>query len=250
MLTYLLILIIGALAGFAAGVASFGFAIVNMLLLPFVLGIKAATLVTLMSSFTLYIFILYQAFVKEKVSFSMKLILMPITGSIIGRWIGAMVYIHMTPEMLMLSLSVFMVFINLWFFRWADKVTVRPTLAAGLGTGLLSGFFGGLNNVTGPPMVAYLHAVEKDPLRYTAHLQLIFMIGAIASLMVHILNGSVTRQITIYSGVGLIGVAFGTALGYWMYRKIDRRISVMIIRYFILFSSIVLITKTTLSYFK
>lgn len=248
MLTYLLVLLVCALAGFTAGVASFGFAIVSMLFLPLIIGIKTATLVTLVSSFALYYFILYPAFVKEKATFTPSLIIVPVIGSVIGRYLGATVYTYMTPESLMLSLAVFMVVINLWFFVLADRIQVKPTVAAGITAGLLSGFFGGLNNVTGPPMVAYLHAVEKDRIKYTAHLQLIFLIGGFTSLVVHAFNGNITTDVLQYSLVGVIGVSVGTATGYWMYRKLDHRKSTLVIRYFILFSSIVMILRTLLPY--
>lgn len=241
---YLIILIICTIGGFAAGMTSFGYAIICMVLMPLFVSVKTATLVTLTTSFVIYMVILYGSIIKMKVRLSISMIMIPMLGSLVGRFMGNRLFQNLTNLQLVLLLCVFMVLLNIYFFAFSNGFYLKKNNKNALIAGAICGLFGGLNNVGGPPMVAYMYSVEQDRIKYTSYLQIIFLVGALYSLQYHIRLGNITHDILSYTLVGGVGVALGTYAGYKYFKVINKEKLTVYIRNFIFVTSVVLIIKT------
>lgn len=248
-MTYVLVFLICMLGGFAAGVTGFGYAIICMVLMSLFLEVKTATLAALVSTFPLYLIILHQAVIKNRVRLDFRMIAVPLLGSITGRYFGVVVFEILSNQILMITLCVFMVILNIYFFFFSDRFKLKPTVANGVFAGLVSGFFGSLNNVGGPPMVAYMYSVEENRFKYTAYLQIIFGLGSLQSLIIHISVGNITESVLNLGIVGLMGISAGAGLGFKLFSRLDSKRLTMLIKCFILLSSLILIIKTFIDFY-
>lgn len=242
---YLLILLICMLAGFLSASISFGYAIICMILLPLVIDIKYAVLVTVFASIFLFSSIVIENLFIRKVRLKPSLVFIPAVILTIFRFVGMSLYTVFTSMQLVVILAVFMVTLNVYFLGFSNKVNIKPNFLSALITGILGGLFGGLYGISGPPLVAYYHSVEKDTLTYTTYVQLMFFFGCVTSIIFHISVGNVNMQVLKYTGAGSIGVIFGALTGYRLYKRINRQMLSKIIRLAILAMSIFLVVKTS-----
>ena len=58
-------------------------------------------------------------------------------------------------------------------------------------------------------IAAYYFAVEEENLKYSAYLQVVFLIGAIYAVLLHFSIGNITSTILTYSGMAIVGITFG-----------------------------------------
>lgn len=239
----LLIIIICIIAGFTAGITSFGYAIIASIMLPIFLSVKDSAIVISISAMGTYFMIFRNIFFQSKPKLDWRMFIIPMLASTLGRFIGTNVYQYLSERVLLVILCIFMAVLNIYFLGFFNRIKIKPTNINGGIAGAVSGFFGGLNNVSGPPMVVYYNSVEKDKIKRTAYQQFVFTYGAIYNLIFHISNGNITNNILQKSILGLIGASFGAYFGYKFYVKLQSDRLTKLVKVFILIGSIILVGK-------
>ena len=87
----------------------------------------------------------------------------------------------------------------------------RPAAPVDVGVGLVAGFFSGIAQVGGPPVVAYWLGTAKEPDLVRANIVLYFAASALITCVSYVVAGLLTTQVI---GLALlIGPAYG--LGLW-----------------------------------
>lgn len=210
------------LGGFVQGASGFGYAIICMSLLPLVFDLMTSSLVILISSFAMYVNLMYNLFWKMEVRINFKLLLVPFVGIFIGRAIGVYLLTYSEEKMLIIPLCALLVLLALYFIYYANKISITPSKRNGFLAGLASGVFGGLFNISGPPIVAYYFAAIEDKNQYNLYVQTLLLMGALCSFAFHISLGNITERIWIPTFISSLGAAIGTICGFKLFKKINK----------------------------
>lgn len=212
-----LIILIAILSALIQGCTGFGFSIIAMSLLPQVMPYKYASMVTAISSIIMIMAITLK--LRRFVNF--KLMLYPLISSTFTSFVGVFALMSGSDMFMRRLLGLVLLLMSVFFIFYNDKIHISPTPINGFIVGAISGFFSGLFNLGGPPMVAYFLSATKDKMEYNATLQCYFVFNGAVILALHLLMGNFNSQIAQYSGIALVGVVIGTLIGYSIFRKIS-----------------------------
>jgi uncharacterized membrane protein YfcA len=221
------------------GSAGFGFSVIAIPLLSFILPVRMTVAITVF--FILgYTFLIAFRFRKL---IPWRMILIPLIVSVFGRAFGVFLLMNLDTAIIRLVWGVVLVLLSVYFVSISRKTRIEsssvrttqveptlveptlagPTLFGGIIAGLLSGIFGGMFNTGGPPLVVYFYSAFPDNRRYSAALQVTFFLGALASLVVHLAYGNITFQVLRFVGVGMTGVLLGTFVGVQILERLARK---------------------------
>ncbi len=114
-----------------------------------------------------------------------------------------------------------LVLLSIYFIFYSKKIRIKPNLRNGLIAGAIAAVFSGLFSVGGPPIAAYVIGTCDDKNEYTANIQTFFMLTTFYNTVLRILNGYITKEIWIVSGICLIAALAGVFVG----RRIISRIN-------------------------
>jgi len=220
MTDYILIFTIVFAGSVIQGAASFGFSILVMSLLPFILPLRMSAALSAISAF----FIGFYVCLKIKKNLQIKYIITPLAISLIVLPIGAYM-LNVCDEVFLKKLlgSVIILFTIVTIFNPGQRVNLKPTMSSKIITGTISGLFAGMFNIGGPPMVFYYLGTIKDNLSYKAALEFTFAVTALVSIGFHIYYGNIQPAITGYVLLCLVASITGTALGLKVFVRLDEK---------------------------
>ena len=116
---------------------------------------------------------------------------------------------------------------------WVLILEPRQKPAAELGFGVVSGFFGGLSGVWGPPMVMYLTALQTPKQEQVRVQGVAFGLGGILLLLAHLQSGVVNAQTGPFSLALCVPALLGMWLGLRLQDNLDqalfRRITLLVL---------------------
>jgi uncharacterized membrane protein YfcA len=88
-------------------------------------------------------------------------------------------------------------------------------------SGAIGGLYGGLSGVWGPPVMAYLIAVDTAKHDMVRILGVVFLIGAVAMVGGHAASGVLTAQSMTFSAMLVLPAMLGLAVGYRVQDRLD-----------------------------
>lgn len=106
----------------------------------------------------------------------------------------------------------------------AGKVLVLPVARRRRGqwlSGAVGGLYGGLSGVWGPPVMAYLIAVDTGKRDMVRILGVVFLIGAVAMVGGHAASGILTVPSLSFSALLVVPAVLGLSLGYRVQDRLD-----------------------------
>jgi uncharacterized membrane protein YfcA len=178
MLTLLIAVAVLTLAGFTQGLTGFGFGLVSMSLLPFVLPVKDATTVLAPLNVITCATTLYA--VRRHLRWRRSLPL--VAGSGVGIPLGVFALVQLDAGVLIRALGAFMVLFALVDLAGSKRWRIRLPAASAFPVGVVSGSLGGAFNAGGPPLIAYTYAQPWTKEEIIATLQLVFGVSALLRL--------------------------------------------------------------------
>ncbi|TCP40531.1 sulfite exporter TauE/SafE family protein [Rhodovulum marinum] len=98
---------------------------------------------------------------------------------------------------------------------------VRHRLRAEVGLGLLSGVFGGISGVWGPPVIAYLLSVNTEKVEMVRVQGVVFLLGAVMLLVAHLGSGVLNAATLPFSAALVVPAALGMWLGFRVQDRLD-----------------------------
>lgn len=233
-------------SGYVQAAASFGYAMIAMIAISLVLPVKEAAVIILISSIPTYIILFYYIFWQKHVKIKLEYFLYPLLGNLVGRYIGVDWFQRLSNEMLLNIFCIFMIIINIYFWFFMGRIEIKPTKANGAVAGLVGGIFGSIYNISGPPIVAYYQAAEKDKYARMGYQQIIFMVGSAITGFFHYHNGNIKSGLLGICLAGIVGTIIGVIAGFKTYEKLKVEQLRFIIRVLILVFSIVLTANNIL----
>lgn len=208
---------LGALSQSSIG---FGYAIIAMSIIPFFMPVKTAAIVILGPA----MFSMAALAFRLRHHINYRMFLLPLPAIIAGRTLGIFSLQYLEDQVVRLFLGGILIILSLYFFFLHDRIHLKANLATASGAGLLSGFFGGLANMSGPPLVIYYISALKTKEEYLSTLQISFFTGAVYTMATHVFYGNVTPPVMRYWVAGLAGTALGSYLGFKIFKRIERRV--------------------------
>jgi len=137
-------------------------------------------------------------------------------------------------------LGIVLILTGIWFAFFKDRIRIGTSIPWQAGAGFLSGIMGGFFGMQGPPAVLYFISSEPSKEEYMAMTQTYFLIGNAMMTIVRGANGFVTAHVGKCWIFGLAGVAAGTLLGSWAFRKIPGKVFPYIVYSYICISGVII----------
>jgi len=114
------------------------------------------------------------------------------------------------------------VFVSLQIIGWIPHIPARLATKIQAPVGLISGFFGGLSGVWGPPILLYLLS-QKTPKTEMIRVQGIsFLVGAVVLTGAHLQSGLLNKITTPLSIWMIIPAIAGMAIGFKVQDRLDQ----------------------------
>lgn len=192
-LPLLAMLLAAALAGLARGFSGFGSALIFVPLASAVLEPRlAAPLLVLADNATAFPLVpaAWRAAARREVACLTA-------GALLGTPVGAWLLLRMDPVAMLALLA------SGWRYHG------RPALPLSLAVGAGSGFFSGLAQMGGPPVVAYWLGGAIPAAKVRANIVLFFATSGVVSMMVYLFAGLLTGQVLVLAALMAPGYALG-----------------------------------------
>lgn len=217
-LKIILLILVGAGAGFVQRVSGFGLGIFAMLFLPYLMPSHAvASSVSCLFSCGTSVY--NGVKFRRDVSFRT---LLPLMGAAL---LTIPVGVHFSddlPEKLLTGLlGAVLIVLSIYFLFFSQRVHIRPTAVNGVLAGGIGGLLNGLFSTGGPPVVLYLVHATPDKQTYFATIQFYFAVTNIYATAVRVINGIITRETLLYAAVGMVGCAIGNSVGGRVFDRLN-----------------------------
>jgi len=214
----IILLLIVTAASFTQRVTGFGFGIVVMTVLPYLLPSfgEATALSGLLAIFTSLVPALR---VRRFLPWG-KLWLILLSFLLVS-WMAVRLVTRVDGRLLKHILGGVLVALSLYFMFVSGKIRLRPSVPVQLGMGSLSGLMGGLFAMQGPPAVIYFLGCARGKGEYLALTQWYFLIGNVAMTFFRAGNGLATGVVLKMWCIALPGVFLGLWLGARVYARLD-----------------------------
>ncbi|MCU0915531.1 MAG: sulfite exporter TauE/SafE family protein [Planctomycetes bacterium] len=208
---YLLIPVVLGLAAMVQGATGFGFGLLALAILGNALNVQFASVMLAVPTLCINGLILWRL----RSHFRWSGVAPLLVGVLIGVPLGVAFLIHADPRIFTSLLAVLLIVSSL-----RDSIPGlhgRPwhSVYVGLPCGIFSGALSGGFGAGGPPLVAFLtsQANEFDRFRFSATLQFLFAVSAVARVVELGRRGIFTKDILIQSGIGTAVAIVGALIG-------------------------------------
>lgn len=216
-LTWIIVAVFAFAGGFVQTVSGFGGAIVMMLAFPYFFPLKQAP--ALASAIGLGVSGSLMVTFFKKIDW--KKCLVPTIIYTALSQITIFLIPYMNVNLMGVIYGVFLIFIALWYFFAAGKVSLKGTFGMLFST-FVSGIACGLFGIGGPLMAVYYSDIIADKTTYLATIQFNFFFGNLISFISRIINGIYTVDLVKYTLFGFVFIWLGRQAGLKVLGKIDR----------------------------
>ncbi len=208
-MTLLIIVLITAFfAGLIQGVTGFGAGIVMMSAIPYVINLPKAAAITNAVAVVLTIIMAYQ----YRNQIKLKLLLAPTLFYIIGSTLAIHLSKGYDSRFLKIIFAVFLIGLALYFWKFAEKVSIKANFLTMFLCGVVSGICDGLFAIGGPLMVLFFLAVTDSQEEYLANLQTVFLISGLYNLFFRAIQGILTVDLLPLIVLGIISIIIGLVI--------------------------------------
>jgi len=193
------------IAGLARGFSGFGAALIFIPLASTVIGPTTAAALLLVVDIVMASPLLPRALsIADRRNVGMMLI-----GTLIGVPAGTFVLTQADPIAIRWTIAALVLaMLTLLISGW--RYHGRPAAPVDVGVGMVAGFFSGVAQVGGPPVVAYWLGAAKEPELVRANIVLYFAVSALITCVSYVIAGLLTTKVI---GLALLtGPAYGLGL--------------------------------------
>lgn len=232
------IILLSVVASFIQRTTGFGFGIFIMTILPYLMPSygEATTLSGMLALTTSFaVAMKMRKFISWKRLLPVLLTFMIVSAAAVA----ALKYLD--DILLRRILGVVLILVSVYFITLSERIHIRPSIPAAVGTGTISGILGGFFGMQGPPVVLYFLNSEPDKDHYMAIAQCFFFIGNISMTISRACNGFLTTAVIEDYLLGLVGIIIGAGIGGIVYRHIPAKIFRYVVYGYIGVSGVVLL---------
>ena len=213
----LLIAAFAALSSFVQRVTGFGFGIVMMTMLPYVMPSYGEA--TALSGMLAACMAVVPAVQKRRHVRLKKLLPILLTFLVLS-FFSVKLLTVIDGHSLKRLFGVALILVSIYLFFFNDKVRLKPTLPVQISLGALSGALGGMFAMQGPPAVVYFMASSESKDEYIAATQWYFVTGNFMMTLFRWRSGFVTQPVLESALTALPAVALGLWIGARVYSRL------------------------------
>lgn len=213
-----LLVLIGMGGGFIQRVSGFGLGIFVMIFLPHFMPTHtaAAAISSLFSCGTsTYNAIKYHKDAKYKTAIPMM------CAALISIPVAVYFSSVVSGDIFKILLGAVLIILSIYFIFFNKRIKIKPTALNGVIAGTLGGTLGGLFSTGGPPAVLYLSQATANNIAYFATIQFYFAFTNIYATITRAASGSVTKEVLVYSAIGMVGCLLGDFIGKKVFDKLN-----------------------------
>ena len=208
------VILVALLASIAQSVTAFGFALISVPAMVFVLDVQDTVVVA--SLLALYSEVLLAYRVWDHVRWPTVGTMM--VGSWLGMPLGLVVLLRVPEEALRLVVG-FAVVVLAAALAAGLRITARG-LRTEFAVGAMSGVLATSTSISGPPVVAYLVGRGDNRDEFRGVMGVYLLTASIAAVGIFAIAGVITRDAFLLSLIGLPGVVAGNVIGSWLVNRI------------------------------
>ena len=209
------VILVALLASVAQSVTAFGFALISVPAMVFVLDVQDAVVVVSILALATEVLLAFRIWTDVRWRTVGRLLV----GSWVGMPIGLLVLVRAPEEALRLMVGVVAVVLASAIAA-GIRITARGA-ATEVVVGGAAGVLGTSTGMSGPPVVAYLVGRGEERDEFRAVLTMYFLIGSVTAVALFFAVGVVTKDALLLALAGLPAVYAGSVLGQWLAARID-----------------------------
>ena len=197
----------------------FGYGIVSVAVLPFVLPYPQAVALSSIGSGIMSAIVAIRN--HRKLRFD---VLWPctLTSSVIV--VAAVIFsVGKSNVVLTRVLGALLILLSLYFFFFSEKVRVKPTMVNGLVIGFISGVGAGFFSIGGPPVVVFLLSALDNKEEYRSTIAVQFTCSAIIGTVTRLIKGIITPQLLQTAAFSVIPIVLGIWAGGYFFRLMNEK---------------------------
>lgn len=218
-MTALLFILMAMLGTIVQTVSGFGFAIIAMMVFPFLTGnVTTAAAIAGMFALTNATLNIY----KYRASIDWKLVLLPFCAYMIWGTIALECAGRLSNAWMMRFLGVALIVAGLYFFFFQSKIKIKANKTNAFAAGSISGVLGSLFAIAGPPMALYYTMlVGNDKYKYLGCINAYFFLTNIYISALRAYNGFLGVTELKCWLLGMVGLVLGRLIGGKLLNKVD-----------------------------
>jgi len=221
------------------GTAGFGFGIVSMSILPFVMSVKIAN--PMVSIYAIVIFGIMNLQFRKSISWSKSLPL--VIGSVVGIPVGVLGLIYLDETLMRRLIGGFITLYVAYSLTLGRRALKGINPKWGYLAGFLGGCTGGAFNTSGPPVAIYLSAQPWDKGDIKNTLQFYFLFNYVYKVTILFFSGLLTKEILLYNLYFSPFLLVGMFVGWMVFTRLRNDIFRWLILVLLAVSAVLLIVK-------
>lgn len=215
----IIVIFLGCALGCALNtVCGFGFGVVCMMFMPYVMGstVQAATVINSITFLQAAVLaVRYRRYIRW------KLLLTPMAAYFIASIAAVRVAVGLDNGLMKRVLGAFLLVLSVYFIFVAKRVRMHAGVRNGLIAGTVGGIMSGMFATGGPPASLYFSAITDTKEEYLATIQAYFTVANFYVVAVRAMNGVMTGAVLRAIGVGVVGLLLGNFLGEMIFKRVD-----------------------------
>ncbi|MDD4570120.1 MAG: sulfite exporter TauE/SafE family protein [Tepidanaerobacteraceae bacterium] len=214
------------LAAFLQASVGFGYAILAMSLMPFVLPMRVCSAI---SAITVVVIGLQMVIMLRK-HLDWRIILVPVISCMFTTNIGIYILMHYPERILRNILAAFILLLTAYFFiSQKYKMVIKKSLINDILFGMVTGISTGMFNIVGPFFMIYYFSICDDNMSFKASMESTFLVAGLYSTILHILYRNITLEIAPLLLSSAIAAMVAGFIGLRLFRQLNRDMIVMVI---------------------
>jgi len=196
------------LAALLQGLSGFGFSILAVPLITFLISPKTSIPILILYSIIINIVVTYST----KDSIELKKIWPMLLSALIAVPLGAKLLIILPENILRIFIGIFILVFGFLFMK-GISIKIRHEKAAMVPIGIISGILSGSISAGGPPVILFFANQNTERHSFRGNLAIYFFIMNLFTVPIFFLNGLITKEVINHSLTFLPALLLGVVLG-------------------------------------
>jgi hypothetical protein len=231
---------INFLAAFLQAVSGFGYAMVAMTLMPFVLPMRYCSAISAATVVAIGI----QMVIILRKNIDLKVVALPIISAFFTINLGIFLLMTFEDSILKLILAGLIFFLTGFFFYCQkNRIELKKTTFNSVFFGLLTGITTGMYNIVGPFFLVYYMNITNDTLTFKASMEFSFLMAGLYSSVRNIMVGNISSITLPFILASICASLIAGTVGIRIFKRIDRNKITMMIYILLPLLAIMLLIK-------
>lgn len=216
---FILIALINFLSALLQGATGFGYSLVAMSLMPYVLHMRECSAI----SAVVILIMAIQMSYKLRKHIDYKGAIVPVLCCLLTMNLGIYILLKNDEKILRLILATLLILITLFYMYTQKKnIQIKNSFVNKCIVGLVTGINAGMFNIVGPIFLVFYSSIYEDTLKIKATLEFSFLIIGSYSVITHLSIGNINVKIMPFLFFASVAILIAGEIGIRLYNKINK----------------------------